>query len=208
MIGGRFEVLQMIRRDFVGTVYKAQDGRSQRDVECLLINLNPEENHRLLELRAHIHEAKKIRLKSFASTYGIGKQGSDGYIVRQNIDGRPLTDHLNHRSQNHRPFKQRGLCSLLIEVIQALEALKSQEVDVHDHGLIRPSVMMIQNNQKPRVRLTDIGLGLIRSTLVKNTEFDPWTRGCIPELRGEASPLDPDLYALGALLFQMTQLRS
>ena len=74
MIGGRFEVLQMIRRDFVGTVYRAQDGRSQRDVECLLINLNPEENHRLLELRAHIHEAKKVRLKSFASTYGIGKQ--------------------------------------------------------------------------------------------------------------------------------------
>ena len=207
MIGGRFEVLQMIRRDFVGTVYRAQDGRSQRDVECLLINLNSEDNHRLLELRAHIHEAKKIRLKSFASTYGIGKQGSDGYIVRQNIEGRPLTDHLNHRSQNHRPFKQRGLCSLLIEVIQALEALKTQEVDVHHHGLIRPSVMMIQNNQKPRVRLTDIGLGLIRSTLIKNHEFDPWTRGCIPELRGEPAPTDPDLYALGALLFQMTQLR-
>ena len=145
MIGGRFEVQQLIRRDFAGTVYSAKDGQSQRDVECLIINLMPDDTHQLLELRAHIHEVKKLKLKSFASTSGIGKQGQDGYLVRQKIEGRPLTDHLNHRSQNHRPFKQRGLCSLLIELIQALEALEAQEVAVSEHGLLRPNIVMIQN---------------------------------------------------------------
>lgn len=207
MIGGRFEVSQLTRHDFVGTVYNALDIQSQRDVECLLINLQAEDTPQLLELRAHIHEVKKLKLKSFASTYGIGKQGADGYLVRQRIEGRPLTDHLNHRSQNHRPFKQRGLCSLLIEMIQALEALETQELDMSSHGVIRPNIVMIQNQSKPRVRLTDLGLGSLRSALVKNREADPWTRGCIPELRNEAAPQNPDLYALGALLFQMTQLR-
>ena len=207
LIGGRFEVQQVIRRDFAGVVYGARDGQSQRDVECLIINLLNEDTQQLLELRAHIHDVKQLKLKSFASTYGIGKQGVDGYLVRQKIEGRPLTDHLNHRSQSHRPFKQRGLCSLLIEMIQALEALKAQEVDVSEHGLLRPNIIMIQNQSKPRVRLTDMGLGSLRQYLVKNKESDPWTRGCIPELRGEAAPMNPDLYALGALLFQMTQLR-
>jgi serine/threonine protein kinase len=207
MIGGRFEVQQLIRRDFAGTVYSAKDGQSQRDVECLLINLAADDTHQLLELRAHIHEVKKLKLKSFASTYGIGKQGQDGYLVRQKVEGRPLTDHLNHRSQNHRPFKQRGLCSLLIEIIQALEALEAQKVEVSEHGVLRPNIVMIQNQSKPRVRLTDVGLGSLRHVLVKNQESDPWTRGCIPELRGESHPQNPDLYALGALLFQMTQLR-
>ena len=146
IIGGRFEVLQLIRRDFAGSVYSARDGQSQRDVECLLVNIMEEDSQQLLELRAHIHEVKKVKLKSFASTYGIGKQGNDGYLVRQHIDGRPLTDHLNHRSQNHRPFKQRGLCSLLIEMIQALEALAAQEAEVSTHGLIRPNIIMIQNH--------------------------------------------------------------
>lgn len=207
MIGGRFEVQQVIRRDFAGIVYSARDGQSQRDVECLIINILKEDTQQLLELRAHIHDVKQIKLKSFASTYGIGKQGVDGYLVRQKIEGRPLTDHLNHRSQSHRPFKQRGLCSLLIEMIQALEALKSQEVNVSEHGLLRPNIIMIQNQSKPRVRLTDMGLGSLRTYLVKNKESDPWTRGCIPELRGEIAPMNPDLYAIGALLFQMTQLR-
>ena len=207
VIGGRFEVLQLLRRDFVGTVYSARDNQSQRDVECLLISISAEDTHQLLDLRAHIHEAKKLRLKSFASTYGIGKQGGDGYVVRQRVEGRPLIDHLNHRSQNNRPFKQRGLCSLIVEVIQALEALRAQEIDINEHGLLRPNIIMIQNQQKPRVRMSDVGVGLIRSTLTKNPEYDPWTRGCIPELRKEKPPVDPDLYALGALLFQMTQLR-
>lgn len=207
MIGGRFEVLQLTRRDFTGTVYSALDIQSQRNVECLLINLSAEDTHHLLELRAHTHDVKKLKLKSFASTYGIGKQGVDGYLVRQNIEGRPLIDHLKHRSQNHRPFKQRGLCSLLIEMIQSLEALESQEVSISEHGLIRPNIVMIQNQSKPRVRITDLGLGSLRQVLVKNTELDQWTQGCVPELRGEPTPQDPDLYALGALLFQMTQLR-
>lgn len=207
MIGGRFEVQQVIRRDFAGVVYSARDEQSQRDVECLIINLSNEDTQKLLELRAHIHDVKQLKLKSFASTYGIGKQGIDGYLVRQKIEGRPLTDHLNHRSQSHRPFKQRGLCSLLIEMIQALEALKAQEIDISEHGLLRPNIVMIQNQSKPRVRLTDMGLGSLRQYLVKNKEVDPWTRGCIPELRGEAVPMYPDLYAMGALLFQMTQLR-
>ena len=62
MIGGRFEVQQVIRRDFAGIVYSARDGQSQRDVECLIINLK-EDTQQLLELRAHIHDVKQIKLK-------------------------------------------------------------------------------------------------------------------------------------------------
>ena len=70
LIGGRFEVQQVIRRDFAGVVYGARDGQSQRDVECLIINLLNEDTQQLLELRAHIHDVKQLKLKSFASTYG------------------------------------------------------------------------------------------------------------------------------------------
>ena len=207
MIGGRFSVEAFIRRDFIGDVYQTRDSQSQRLVECLMMNLPQTQSKHLLTLRGHIHEVKRLSLKSFATIYGIGKLGEHGYVVRQVLEGRPLTEHLNHRAQHNKPFKQRGLCSLLVEVLQALEAMRSQEIGTEEHGFIRPNVIMIQNHQKPRVRLTDVGLSVIRSELVKHSETDPWSLGCIPELQGLPDPGDRDLYSLGALLYQMTQLK-
>ena len=206
-IGGRFTVQSLLRDDFTGTVYLAQDHQSQRLIECQILHLSSRHAKRLLELRSHIHHIKKLSLKSFATIYGIGKQSSQGYIVRQYAEGRPLTDHLNHRAQLQKPFKQRGLCSLLVELIQALESLQRHDVSLDNHGLIHPQSVLIQNEKSPRVRLTDLGLALIRPELSLNGGGDIWSQGCIPELRGNPTPQVPDLYSLGALLFQMTQLR-
>ena len=206
-IGGRFIVESFIRRDFAGEVYLARDSQSERLIECLMIHLPPERVKRLLALRERISDVKQVNLKSFANTYGIGKQGGHGYMVRQQLEGRTLTEYLNYRIQQAKPFKQRALCSLLIEMIQGLDALKQQNPSVASHGLLRPSAILVQNKSKPRVRMTDLGLSVLRADLKDNPEHDMWTRGCIPELRGAAAPHDPDLYSLGALLYQMTQLR-
>lgn len=206
-IGGRFIVDSFIRQDFAGEVYLARDSQSERLIECLMINLPGERVKRLLALRERISEVKQVNLKSFANTYGIGKQGGHGYMVRQQLEGRTLTEYLNYRIQQAKPFKQRALCSLLIEIIQGLDALRKQKPDVHEHGLLRPSAILVQNKAKPRVRMTDLGLSVLREDLKDNPEVDMWTRGCIPELRGGETPQDCDLYSLGALLYQMTQLR-
>jgi serine/threonine protein kinase len=206
-IGGRFVVESFARHDFTGDVYLAKDSQSDRVVECLIIQLPPDRVKRLLALREDISEVKRVNIKSFANTYGIGKQGGQGYMVRQHLEGRTLTDYLTYRLEHNKPFKQRALCSLLIEMIQGLEALKGQEPAVRSHGLLRPSAILIQNKSKPRVRMTDLGLSVLREDLIGNLESDEWTRGCVPELRGGATPADPDLYCLGALLFEMTQLR-
>lgn len=206
-IGGRFVVDSFIRQDFAGEVYLARDSQSERLIECLMIHLPPERVKRLLSLRERISEVKQVNLKSFANTYGIGKQGGHGYMVRQQLEGRTLTEYLNYRIQQAKPFKQRALCSLLIEIIQGLDALKKQKPEVREHGLLRPSAILVQNKAKPRVRMTDLGLYVLRDDLKDNPELDMWTRGCIPELRGGATPEDCDIYSLGALLYQMTQLR-
>ena len=206
-IGGRFIVDSFVRQDFAGEVYLARDSQSERLIECLMIHLPPERVKRLLALRERIAEVKQVNLKSFANTYGIGKQGGHGYMVRQQLEGRTLTEYLNYRIQQVKPFKQRALCSLLIEIIQGLDSLRKQKPDVREHGLLRPSSILVQNKAKPRVRMTDLGLYVLRPDLKDNPEADMWTRGCIPELRGGATPRDCDLYSLGALLYQMTQLR-
>lgn len=206
-IGGRFIVDSFIRQDFAGEVYLARDSQSERLIECLMINLPDEKVKRLLALRERISDVKEVNLKSFANTYGIGKQGGHGYMVRQQLEGRTLTEYLNYRIQQAKPFKQRALCSLLIEIIQGLDALKKQKPDVRLHGLLRPSAILVQNKAKPRVRMTDLGLSVLREDLKDNPEVDMWTRGCIPELRGGVKPHNCDLYSLGALLYQMTQLR-
>jgi hypothetical protein len=201
-------VESLVRQDFAGDVYLARDSQSERLVECLMIHLPPERVKRLLALREQIGEVKQVNLKSFANTYGIGKQAGFGYMVRQQLEGRTLTEYLNHRLAQNKPFKQRALCSLLIEIIQGLDALLKQEPNVRSHGLLRPSAILVQNKSKPRVRMTDLGLSVLRYDLKDNAERDLWTIGCVPELRGEATPQEPDLYSLGALLYQMTHLRS
>jgi hypothetical protein len=206
-IGEKFTVEAILRNDFMSVVYRVRhEQQKQNTLACHVIQLPIAKNGKLSQVREKVQSYKDLNLKSYPLNRGMGKEAGIGYIICQEVEGATLTSHLEKRMQLGRPFKTKGICSLLIEMVQALESLKEYPTAPQTHGLLTSNTILIQTNAKPRVKISDLGLSILREDLVQNPELDPWVIGTMPEFRGESTPNDPDLYSLGAILFQMVQL--
>ncbi len=206
-IGDKFTVEAVNKNDFMSVVYSVRhEQQKQTPLACHVIQLPLSQSQKLSLVREQIQSYKDLNFKSFPMSRGMGKEGGVGYIIAQEIEGATLTSHLQKRQQTARPFKTKAICSLMMEVIQALESLKEFPSIPQFHGLLTSNSILIQTNSKPRVKINDLGLFVIRDELCLNSEHNDWVKGSIPELRGQNTPIDPDIYSLGSIFFEMVQL--
>jgi eukaryotic-like serine/threonine-protein kinase len=200
-IGRRFgpwEVIEEIGRGGMGRVFRARraDGRFDKEV-ALKLRLRPDhgagpermqEEVRILARLEHAHVARLI-------DGGVSESGV-AYQVMELVHGMPIDQYCNHhrldRLERVRLFEQ---------VVEAV-AFAHRHLIVHSD--IKPANVLV--NEEGQVKLVDFG---IASLLRQDSEVQlpglfcspAW---CAPEqLQGEPPSVAQDIFALGALLYQL-----
>lgn len=200
MIGkaiGTYKILRELGSGPHGTVYEAAD--QARGQIVALKALRPELTRQAAfkqNLRAVSARLAQLQHPHLANFYTILQVGNDLYLVTEFINGQPLNQAL----------QQSGVLASEQAVrlaIQALDALAFAHAEGFVHGGVRPNNLLL--TPEGALKLTD--LGLAQAALPQPVELGLGTavlNYVAPEqVHGEVSDARADVYALGAVLYEM-----
>ena len=206
---GPYEIISAIGAGGMGEVYKARDTRLDRTVA---IKVLPEHLSGNLQLRERFErEAKAISSLSHAHIcplYDVGHQDGIDFLVMEYLEGETLASRLKKG-----PLPTEQSLQYAIQITDALDT-------AHRHGVIhrdlKPGNIMLT---KSGTKLLDFGLAKVRAAeaaagmTALPTQTTPLTgEGTIlgtlqymaPEqLEGQEADARTDLFALGAVLYEM-----
>jgi Tol biopolymer transport system component len=210
---GPHEILEPLGAGGMGEVYRARDTRLDRTVALKVLPGHLSGNE---ELRQRFdREARAISQLShphICALYDVGHQDGVDYLVMEYLEGETLSDRLAKG-----PLPTEQVLRYGIQIADALDKAHRQGVVHRD---LKPGNVMIT---KSGVKLLDFGLAKLRaaapgsvfsslSVLPTQTDASLTAQGTIlgtfqymaPEqLEGRDADARSDIFALGALLFEM-----
>jgi len=210
---GPHEILAPLGAGGMGEVYRARDTRLDRMVALKVLPAHLADNE---ELRQRLdREAKAISALShphICALYDVGHQDGVDYLVMEYLEGETLTDRLARGSLPPEQVLRYG-----VQIADALDKAHRQGITHRD---LKPGNVMIT---KSGVKLLDFGLAKLRaatsgsvfsSVSVLPTQIDKslTAQGTIlgtfqymaPEqLEGKDADARSDIFALGAVLYEM-----
>jgi eukaryotic-like serine/threonine-protein kinase len=211
---GPYEVLGELGTGGMGEVYRARDTRLDRTVA---IKILPEQVSSDLGRRARFErEARTISALShpnICALFDIGEQGGIYYVVLEYLEGKTLADHL---AKGPLPISE--LLKIGSDIALALETAHRNDIVHRD---LKPANVMLS---KTGTKLLDFGLAKVSAALASAATVDAATlskslteegvvvgtfRYMAPEqLEGKEIDSRTDIFALGAVLYEMCTGRS
>ena len=185
----------------MGVVYAARDEQLERSVALKTMSaLARDETARARFLR-EARAAARVNHPNICQIYDIGEDGGELFIAMELLEGEPLSGRLQRG-----PMSASHVVPVALEMLAALSALHACGVVHRD---LKPSNVYLTPHG---VKLLDFGLarpeaeelmgsaaGLTRTGMLVGTP-----RYMAPELMtGEAADARSDLFAVGAILFEM-----
>jgi len=151
----RYELIGVLGRGGMGTVYRARDPRLGRDVALKLVHPGALGHARSEEQLAREGQAMaRLSHRNVVTVFDVGTAGDHLYIAMELVEGTTLRGWLKERSRSWR------------EVIDVLERAGRGLAAAHDAGLVhrdfKPDNVLIGADGEPRV--TDFGLAKLLST--------------------------------------------
>jgi eukaryotic-like serine/threonine-protein kinase len=215
---GPYEIQAPLGAGGMGEVYRARDTRLDRAVaiKVLLTDLStsPEVRQRF---EREARTVSRLSHPHICALYDVGREGETEFLVMELLEGRTLSERLVHGAL---PFEE--ALRYGIEIADALDAAHRQGIVHRD---LKPGNVMLA---KSGVKLLDFGLAVTRPldaagneraradltalpTIVGNPSLT--TPGTVlgtfqymaPEqLEGKEADARSDVFALGAVLYEMT----
>ncbi|MBI4716399.1 MAG: serine/threonine-protein kinase [Planctomycetes bacterium] len=207
MVLGPYEVLSPLGAGGMGEVYRARDTRLEREVA---IKVLPAHFSQDLELRQRFErEARSISQLSHANIcalFDVGHQDGTDYLVMELVEGETLAQRL---TRGPLPLEQMLKCGA--EVAAALEAAHRRGVVHRD---LKPGNVMLTRSG---VKLLDFGLAktsaiggadpgaptVTQPLTSKGTILGTFQYMAPEQLEGAEADARTDIFALGALLYEM-----
>jgi Tol biopolymer transport system component/tRNA A-37 threonylcarbamoyl transferase component Bud32 len=210
---GPHEILEPLGAGGMGEVYRARDTRLDRTVALKVLPTHLSDNQ---ELRQRFdREARTISQLShphICALYDVGHQDGIDYLVMEYLEGETLSDRLTKG-----PLPTEQVLRYGVQIADALDKAHRQGIVHRD---LKPSNVMITRSG---VKLLDFGLAKLRATgpsgafsgvsaLRTQTEATLTAQGTIvgtfpymaPEqLEGREADARSDIFALGAVLYEM-----
>ena len=187
----------------MGVVYRAMDDRLEREVAIKLVRdellRDPTSQARF---RQEARALSRLNHPGVATLFDFDQQDGATFLVMEFVEGHTLASQLANG-----PLPDSRARALLLEVAEALEV-------AHEHGIVhrdlKPSNIMIT----PRGRAKVLDFGLARLTPLASQTLDVGMTspgmavGTLPymapeQLSGGVIDARADLYALGAVLYEM-----
>ena len=200
----RYRVLAKLGAGGMGEVYRAHDERLQRDValKVLPAHILADETARN-RFRKEALALSKLNHPHIATVYDFDTQDGVDFLVMEYVAGATLAKRITDGALPEKEVAQLG-----IQIAAALEEAQEQGVVHRD---LKPGNVMV--TPKGQVKVLDFGLAkLVRpvadtAATMSMTET-PAAAGTLPymppeQLQGKVVDVRADLYALGAVLYEM-----
>ena len=154
VLGGRYEILQLLGEGGMGAVYKAQDRELDRPVALKLIRPELASNPSILaRFKQELLLSRQVTHKNVIRIYDLGEADGVKFITMEFVRGtRPARAHPGEGTGKEKVFSGRAV-EIMQQVCQALEAAHSVGVIHRD---LKPQNIMRENNG--RILVMDFGL--------------------------------------------------
>ena len=200
---GRYAILERIGAGGMGEVYKARDTRLERDVALKVLPGHSADPSARRRLRQEALALSRLNHANIATLHDFDSHGEVDFLVMELIVGVPL-----HRRIPSMGMHAEEVAAIGVQVSRALD-------EAHRAGIVhrdlKPGNVMI--TARDQVKVLDFGL----ARLVRLEQGDEVTgiadsaldhAGTLPymapeQLRGDPVRPQTDIYAFGAMLFEM-----
>jgi eukaryotic-like serine/threonine-protein kinase len=201
---GPYQILSRLGAGGMGVVYRARDGRLERDVAIKVLSpgLLPDEAARKRFNKEALALAK-LNHPNIATVYDVGELNDTDYLVMECVPGHSLAE-----ESKSRPVTETEAVALGVQIAMALE-------EAHEHRIVhrdlKPGNIMV--TPKGQVKVLDFGLAKFLWAPGDSDVTESFTQtqnmaGTLPymapeQLRGEPADARTDIHALGAVLFEI-----
>jgi len=203
-----YRVIEQLGAGGMGVVYRARDPRLDRDVALKVLPAG-----RLAtgvsrnRFRVEALALAKLNHPHIGTIYDFGTDAGIDFLVMEYVPGKTLSGHLAHG-----PLPEREIVDLAKQIVAALE-------EAHENGVVhrdlKPGNIVVRPNGQ--VKVLDFGLAKLfrpvgESPIARELSGTVVCAGTVPymapeQLRGQ--PTDPrtDIYATGAVIYEMATAR-
>ncbi len=207
VLDGRYELLHVLAAGAMGTVFRAWQGSTNRDVAVKV--LAADRASRDAEMRCFVDEAKALGRLSHPHAvsmidFGCTEEGQS-YLVMELLHGVTLRELVT--AQGPLPVERAlQLCSQVLEVLHSAHAVGIVHRD------IKPENLMLLRGHRHRdfVKVLDFGVARLREAAAPRGE-QPMigTLSCMAPEQATGEPIDgrADLYAVGCVLYYLLGAR-
>jgi len=204
---GEVLVLRELGTSATGGVYRAR--LDQRDVRLRLLSRRTERRAEAQRYFAAMRLAARVEHPGLVSHVVAGRLGLERRlfgVAHDYVEGRPLAEILKETGARH----LNDLLPLLWSLVEALSRLHAAGLC---HGALHARNVLVveESGAKPRVVLLDVGAHHLRSGFwgQGSGPVPEWLKTAPPELlRGEALDARSDVYAFGALVYELMSGRA
>ncbi len=198
LLGGRYEVLQLLGEGGMGAVYKARDVELEREVALKVIKPEMAEHPEILQrFKQELILARQITDRNVIRIFDIGEAGRTKFITMEYLEGEDL----------HRILKQRGKLDVA-EAVDIMEQVASGLAAAHREGIIHRDLKPgnIIRDKSGRVVVMDFGLartfsgdGMTRTGAMLGTiEYMSPEQAQGGDLRASS-----DIFTVGLILYEL-----
>jgi serine/threonine protein kinase/tetratricopeptide (TPR) repeat protein len=208
MIGrtlGRYRIVEHLGQGGMGTVYRAEDPRLERDVALKVLRedvLRDEAARR--RFRQEARALSRLLHPNIATLFDLDSEGDVDFLVLEFVEGETLAASLASG-----PLPEIRARAIALEVTAALQAAHEQGIVHRD---LKPGNVMI--TPRGRAKVLDFGLAVFTRDAgslsgVTTASGAPALLGTLPymspeQIRDGRVDARTDVYALGNLIFEMT----
>ena len=197
-LAGRYELIEEIGRGGMGQVFRAHDEALGRDVAIKVLDRSASGDTDFEEATAH--EARAVaRLvhHGIVTVFDVGSHEGHRFLVMELVTGRPLGELLREEGPPA-PARAAGIAA---EVAEALAY-------AHRHGVLHCDVKPQNIIVLPDGGTKLVDFGIARAASATATLSSEEIYGSVPylapeQVRGERLDGRTDIYALGAVLYEM-----
>ena len=205
---GRYRIDALIGAGGMGQVYRARDPRIERDVAIKVLPADyAADAERLRRFEQEAHASGALNHPNVLTLYDVGTADGRPYLVMELLDGETLRDCVGRGA-----MPAARACEIAAAIARGLAAAHARGIVHRD---LKPENVMVTRDG--RVKILDFGIAKLRvrdPNLDQRTVTTPLrtaadtmlgTAGYMaPEqVRGEPTDERADLFALGAMLFEL-----
>jgi len=198
LLGGRYEILQLLGEGGMGAVYKARDLEVERTVALKLIRPEMASNPSILaRFKQELLTAHQVTHKNVIRIYDLAEADGVKFITMEFVEGHDLRQLL----RQHGKFEPDEAINIIRQVCMALEA-------AHTAGIIHRDLKPQNIMQDKSSRILVMDFGLARSVESEGMTQTGALLGTIEYMSPEQAmgkPLDQrsDLFAVGLIFYEL-----